>query len=275
MLTFQNLKIKPSFTIRILHGFNFPQINSEGISIKVNNFTTIESEYGRFIVNRYCAFQAESLIKTGKPHIQDELDKILTVIGLLPDNCVIVDAGANIGLVSIPVAQAVLLRSGVVHAFEVQRMMFYALCGSAALNDLDNLIVHNQALGSVIGTLRCDKLDYSKSQDFGLYSLIDQRETLPEMVEVVTIDSLCLPRMDFIKIDVEGMEIDVLKGSRDSIKHHLPWCWIEYWKVTIDDIKAQFFGLEYKFYIMDDLNMLCVPVCKLTNSTLSIDAQEV
>ena len=40
----------------------------------VNNFTVIESIYGRFVVNRHCKFQAEALIKTGKPHIQDELN---------------------------------------------------------------------------------------------------------------------------------------------------------------------------------------------------------
>jgi hypothetical protein len=37
--------------------------------MRVNNFTVIESEFGRFIVNRHCAHQAESLIKTGRPHI--------------------------------------------------------------------------------------------------------------------------------------------------------------------------------------------------------------
>ena len=41
-------------------------------SMPVNNFTVIESRYGKFIVNRHCAHQAEYLIKTGRPHIQDE-----------------------------------------------------------------------------------------------------------------------------------------------------------------------------------------------------------
>jgi hypothetical protein len=45
---------------------------------KVNNFTVIESVYGRFVVNRHCQFHAEYLIKTGRPHIQSELNKILT-----------------------------------------------------------------------------------------------------------------------------------------------------------------------------------------------------
>lgn len=242
--------------------------------MKVNNFTVIESEFGKFIVNRHCAFQADSLIKTGRPHIWDELGKILTLVSRLQDNCVVVDAGANIGLVAVPAAQVVRARGGVVHAFEVQRMLCYALCGSAALNDLENLIVRNQALGSTIGTLRAGKPDYGRPQDFGLLSLVDQSEPQPETVEVVTIDLLGLPRLDFLKIDVEGMEIDVLQGARSSIQQHQPWGWIEYWKVNIDDIKAQFAGLGYKFYIMDDLNMLCAPPDRLALLNIAITARE-
>jgi FkbM family methyltransferase len=243
--------------------------------MRVNNFTVIESEFGRFIVNRHCAFQAESLIKTGRPHIWDEINKILTLVSRLPDNCVVVDAGANIGLVAVPVAQAVLPRGGVVHAFEVQRMMCYALCGSAALNDLENLIVRNQALGATIGTLGAGKPDYGRPQDFGMFSLIDQAGPQLEQVEVVTVDSLGLPRLDFLKVDVEGMEIEVLKGARGSIERHLPWGWVEYWKVNVDDIKAQFVGLEYKFYIMDNLNMLCAPADKLARLNIAVTAREV
>jgi len=231
--------------------------------MSINNFTVIESEYGKFIVNRHCANQAEHLIKTGLPHIQDELNNILALVERLPENCVVVDAGANIGLVAVPVAQELLPRGGVVHAFEVQRMMFYALCGSAALNDLENLFVHHQALGSAIGTLGAGRLDYGQPQDFGLFSLVDQSAAQPDQVEVVTVDSLALPRLDFFKIDVEGMEIEVLKGARDSIERYLPLAWIEYWKVGIDDIKAQFAGLEYEFHTIDGLNMLCAPVGKL------------
>lgn len=242
--------------------------------MRVNNFTVIESEFGKFIVNRHCAFQAESLIKTGRPHIWDELSKILMLVSRLPDNCVVVDAGANIGLVAVPAALAVQPRGGVVHAFEVQRMLCYALCGSAALNDLENLIVRNQALGSTVGTLRASKPDYGQPQDFGLLSLVDQSAPQPETVDVVTIDSLGLPRLDFLKIDVEGMEIEVLQGARTSINRHRPWGWIEYWKVNVDDIKAQFAGLDYRFYIMDGLNMLCAPPDRLARLDIAITARE-
>src|SRR3974390_183494 len=126
---------------------------------KVNNFTVIESIYGRFVINRHCQFHAETLIKTGYPHIQEELNKILTIVGSLPENCVVVDAGANAGFVCVPIAREILDRGGTVYAFEVQRMMYYALCGTTALNDLENLHVHNWALGATVGMLKAGKPD--------------------------------------------------------------------------------------------------------------------
>jgi FkbM family methyltransferase len=242
--------------------------------MKISNFVVIESEYGRFIVNRHCAYQAESLIKTGRPHIQAELEKILTLIGRLPNGCVVVDAGANIGLVSIPVAQALAAKGGVVHAFEPQRFLNYALAGAVALNDLDNLIVHHAGLGASAGTLGLPKVDYGTPQDFGVVSLVDPQGGVVDPVDVVTLDSLNLPRLDFLKIDVGGMEVDVLKGGHATINRDLPFAWIEYWKSDVNEIKAQFAGLDYKFYVMDRLNMLCAPSEKSAQYGLTVQAEE-
>jgi FkbM family methyltransferase len=185
----------------------------------INNFIMIESVYGKFIVNRHCAYQADFLVKTGRPHIEEELRKILTIVNLLPQNCVVVDAGANIGLVSIPIAQSIKNRGGVVHSFEPQRMMAYALCGAVALNDLENLFVYHLALGATIDSIRMTKLDYGKPQDFGMVSLVEQPvDEQFELVELMPIDELNLSRLDFLKVDVEGMEIEVLKGGRNLIQ---------------------------------------------------------
>jgi len=46
-------------------------------------------------------------------------------------------------------------------------------------------------------------------------------------VESLTIDSLHLPRVDFIKIDVEGHELEVLRGCRDTITRCHPALMVE------------------------------------------------
>jgi FkbM family methyltransferase len=244
------------------------------MSGSVNNFTVIESVYGRFVVNRHCAFQAEYLIKTGLPHIESELRNMLAIVKTLAANCVVVDAGANIGLVSVPVAQAIKDRSGVVHAFEVQRMMCYALCGAAALNDLTNIHAHHLGVGARSQVLRVPKVDYGKPQDFGALSLTVQDSMAEsEAVAIVALDEFNLSRLDFLKIDVEGMEIEVLGGATRMIATFEPWCWVEHWITGPEAIKRKFEGLAYDFYLMDKLNMLCAPKSRLASAGIRINGE--
>lgn len=236
--------------------------------VQVNNFTVIESVYGRFVVNRHCAFQAEALIKTGKPHIYDEIEILLAIVDTLPDPAFVVDAGANIGLVSIPIAARLLPRGGAVLAFEVQRMVHYALCAGAVLNDLENLFAYQQGLGAQDGETFISRLDYASEQDHGAFSLLHQGEARPEHIRIVALDSMGLPKLDLLKIDVEGMELDVLQGGRNTIARFRPWCWIEDWKVGADNIKTAFAGLDYQFFKADALNLLCAPSDRLAASGL-------
>jgi hypothetical protein len=124
------------------------------------------------------------------------------------------------------------------------------------------------------GMLGAPKPDYGKPQDFGLYSLVDQAAAHPEKVEVIPLDELALPKLDFLKIDVEGMEIDVLRGAKETIARCKPLAWIEYWKVDVNEIKAQFDQAEYRFYVMDELNMLCAPVDRLKSMEIEVEARD-
>jgi len=244
------------------------------MSQAINHFTVIESAYGRFVVNRHCDFQAEHLIRTGLPHIDSELRAILMIVETLPSNCVVVDAGANIGLISIPIAQAIKGTGGVLHAFEAQRMMLYALCGGAVLNDLTNLYAHHLAVGAKHGTLKVPLLDYGQPQDFGALSLTNQDlDAASETINVVALDGFGLSQVDFLKIDVEGMELDVLRGSQKILERFEPWCWIEYWITGAEAIKQQFQALDYDFFRMDPFNMLCAPKRRLRSSGLRINGQ--
>lgn len=56
---------------------------------------------------------------------------------------------------------------------------------------------------------------------------LDGQEGDSVVVETVTLDSLALPPVGFIKIDVEGHEMDVLLGSKDILSRHKPALYIE------------------------------------------------
>ncbi|WP_321790786.1 FkbM family methyltransferase [Burkholderia pyrrocinia] len=239
----------------------------------VRNFVVIDSIHGPFVINRHCALQAEALIKTGRPHIQGELDTILQVIDQLPDGAIAVDGGANAGLVCVPVAHRLRERGGRVYAFEPQRTLFHALGGTVALNQLDNLHLLNMGLASRNGTMTVPDVDYGQDADFGTVSLVAGPSAGGTPTPVVTLDSLGLPRLDFLKLDIEGMEIDALRGARRLIETHLPWCWIEYWKVGEAPIIETFAGLDYAFYRIDGLNMLCVPNPRWNRQSLFISGE--
>jgi len=232
----------------------------------VDNFLVLDSVYGKFIVPRTCLFQAEALVKTGRTHIESELANIFVIVDTLPSHAIIVDGGANAGFFTIPVAHRTQARGTKIISFEPQRQLFQALGGSLALNGYGHVHLHNCGLGTEPGTAQLPVIDYSVSQDFGTVALTDQT-TVDEhgwlqerVVKVTSIDSMCLPRLDFLKLDVEGYEIPALTGAVQTIKTHRPWIWVEYFITGIESIKQALSTIpDYDFYITDYQNMLCMP----------------
>lgn len=241
----------------------------------VDHFTVVESVYGRFIVNRHCHGQAETLLKTGRTHIEPELDCIRSILSVLQEGAVMIDGGANIGLVAVPCALALREKKGIVHAFEPQRMLFNALSGTVALNGLDNLMTYDVALGAQAGTAYVPPVDYAQTADFGMVQLSPVAVAQGSAVKVVTVDMLNLKRLDFLKLDVEGFEVQALAGARQTLLAHRPVCWIEYWKAGEANIAACFRALDYKFYRAGELNMLCVPQSRAESKLLNVAFPEI
>ena len=234
--------------------------------MKVDNFVVLDSVYGKFIVARTCLFQAEALVKTGRTHIESELNNIFAIVDTLPNDAVIVDGGANIGFFTVPVAHRTQGRGTRIVSFEPQRQLFQALGGSLAINGYRHVYLHNCGLGAEPGTAQLPAVDYGIAQDFGTVSLSDATTVAEDgwmgdrVVDIVSIDTMALPRLDFFKLDVEGYEIPALTGALDTIKKHRPWIWVEYFITGVDPIKQALNSIEnYEFFIVDYQNMLCVP----------------
>src|SRR5512141_1091170 len=137
---------------------------------------------------------------------------------------VIVEVGANIGAHTLLLAQL----SGVggkVLAFEPQRIVFQTLCANLALNSITNVHCFHAAVGGTPGHVVVPLLDYSRDGNFGGLELGSHAQG--ESVPLLTIDSLNLPRCDFLKIDVEGMEQQVLEGAVKTIAMHSPVLYVE------------------------------------------------
>jgi FkbM family methyltransferase len=143
---------------------------------------------------------------------------------LLRPGDVAIDAGANVGALTVPMARCV-GHQGAILAFEPQRVVFDFLANNLRLNGLTNVVPHRRALGAQSGTVRVPRLDYAEVDNFGGVALGEPGDG--EDVELVTIDSLALPRLRLLKVDVEGMECQVVTGARATIERFQPALYIE------------------------------------------------
>lgn len=127
------------------------------------------------------------------------------------------DVGANIGAYSILLGQWV-GASGQVYAFEPAPEPFDGLSRHIVLNGLANTVhpIH-MAVGAEVTTAQL--LVAGTGGESRLASAGDGGATIT--VPVTTIDAFCAERglsPDFIKVDVEGFELAVLKGARETIR---------------------------------------------------------
>jgi FkbM family methyltransferase len=140
---------------------------------------------------------------------------------------VVLDIGANIGVFTIPLAHQV-GSSGKVLAFEPQRILYYCLCANVVLNNLVSVVCHQAVVGEVAGTLAIPELDYQAEYNFGGIELTDDCSTcLHYSVPILRVDDLGLDACHFMKIDVEGMEQQVLGGAADTIRRFRPLLYVE------------------------------------------------
>lgn len=190
-----------------------PLLVNEHIALK-------RCRHGWFMFNRNDKFVGRSLDRYGE-WCQPELE-ILTP--LLRPGRVVLDIGAFIGSHTVYFAQQVGPR-GRVYAFEPQRHAFQMLCGNVALNALTNVTCLPYVIGKETGVRRLGELSQTIAENFGG----TQALVVPagEPTRTVRVDDLELPRCDVMKIDVEGMELDVLAGAGGTIERCKPMIYCE------------------------------------------------
>lgn len=143
----------------------------------------------------------------------------------------VLEVGANLGALTVGLARKV-GRQGRVHAFEPQRAVFALLCANAALNDLDQIRPWNLAVDAAPGSLTVPPTDYDGSANFGGIAMV-RGTAAGDRVDAVSLDQHLADEpwtpggLRLIKVDVEGMEFDVLQGARRLIGEFQPLIYAE------------------------------------------------
>jgi FkbM family methyltransferase len=167
---------------------------------------------------------------------------------------------------------------GRVIAVEPQEPIYWALAGNLAINNCFNATAIHAAVGSECGEILIPSLDYSRPSSFGSLELrpgprtefigqpVDYSPSGGRSVKLLSIDSLCLDRIDFIKVDVEGMELEVLAGAAHSIGRFRPIMLAETIKVDGSELLGLLENAGYRTVNVGRMNLLAVhrddPCCE-------------
>merc|ERR1711865_1434 len=238
-----------------------------------------KSQNHAFVLPFYDTNIAHGMLQMGTMNVLQSYE----MQSVLRPGDVVIDVGSNLGCYTVPFAERV-GRKGKVLAFEPFRHLYQLTTANAAINGLSNVYAYNMALGEEKKTFASRppqlrffsspggvKVNYGqgdgvpgaqeKDANMNVQVQMYDFESDPEETLMISLDELLtpgqtdikVPRIDnikLIKIDVEGMETNVITGAQRAIYHYKPIIWSE----NVDYFEkgdTQFIG------IMDQLEYAC------------------
>lgn len=225
-------------------------------------FVLVSTNHGTMIVNRNdhnVSYGVGFQLLSNSAFDPEEIEFSTHLINLKRkyqgDGLVVLDCGANIGTHTVEWGRH-MHGWGRVISFEAQEIVYYALAGNVVINNCLNVSARNCAVGSEVGFMKVPRPDYLKASSYGSLELKPRPGTefigqsidydnLESVVPVVSIDSLNLDRLDFVKLDIEGMENEALRGAERSLANHKPILVVETFKSDLKTLLAFLHELGY------------------------------
>ncbi len=205
-------------------------------------YKLIEARHGRFLCNPQDLYLGRSMIEYGE-FSEVEWNFLSR---LVQPGSIVIEAGANMGIFTVPLAKKIGLR-GMLFAFEPQLSVFQQLCTNLALNDLLNVQAFNAGCGAESAMMELRRLQPAARDNFGGYPLEALKAEGGPKIRIEKLDDVIdTPRLNLLKADVEGMEVDVLKGADGLIKQHRPVLYLEAHLEDAPGLFRHLFALDYK-----------------------------
>lgn len=167
---------------------------------------------------------------------------------MVPNEGIILDIGANIGITTVPLASR--KDKAIIYSFEPMPENFATLKRVVKYFNLSNVKIFDFALGEKDGevTMVMPVIKHVKMQGLSHIQLnrTDQKPVAGNKVNVIvkSLDTMSelntAKKISAIKIDVENFEYFVLKGGRQLISDHRPIIYCELWKNEMRDLTIKY-----------------------------------
>jgi hypothetical protein len=179
---------------------------------------------------------------------------------------VVLDLGGNFGQMAVLFSRMV--PAGQVHVFEADPFVYSAMVRNVEQNRCANVHCYNTAVWHESGkTLFYPQADFVRFESYGSYG-IDPTATGGQQVQSITIDSLNLSQVDLIKIDIQGSDLNAMRGAVQTIAKYQPVIIFEYeslfdqqFATSWDDYVDFIASIGYRIVqVIDRVNMVIEPV---------------
>ncbi len=153
-------------------------------------------------------------------HSLQELFEERIYMQSLKENCYIIDCGSNIGL-SIVYFKSI-CPSAEIDAFEPDQFNFQLMTKNIELNNLPKVRLHNKAIW-----IQNTTLNFINEASLGSRIGSNEKSNITSQVQAVRLKELLIRKVDFLKIDIEGAEFEVLLDIKDQL-HWVDKMFLEY-----------------------------------------------
>jgi FkbM family methyltransferase len=192
---------------------------------------------------------------------------------------VVYDIGAFQGILTLFFAR----RAATVVAYEPQPGSYQRALENVRLNGLHNVVLVNRAVGNqeTVMSLVCDpRMLGAATGDPGIGTQI--KNSLPDAVTLVVpvvcldqdIERSGLPVPDFVKIDIEGMELCALEGMRKTLAQFRPYLYLEMHGATEDEKERKVYEIARFLNAMGYGNLRHIETGATVNSSNSRIARQ-
>lgn len=183
---------------------------------------------------------------------------------ILKPNDVIIEVGSHIGTHTLPLAK--IIEEGHVYAIEPQILLFNLLNKNLKENNISCVTTYLNAVSNQEENIKLKEIDYEDEYKKRIHinsGGLDYRRLITSddgyEINVIKLDSQFknLNKLEFIKIDAEGNEFDILKGSQNLLERFHPIIYCEFDLQNIaEKLKILNFLNNYDYVFFDHITPL-------------------